>query len=519
MGRGPVRWRYLMLNEPLDGLPLDADAPPEGHQPGASEKVVQMPIARPGDEAATVAQLPRPATAYVLAVFFAGLLAIAYFARQLNTTDAGGLAAVAVIAIVFGRTRVPIYGDSAVSIGMVGDFAVAFLFGAPGAVVVAPFSALATDLDGAAWYKRLFNVGSFVVVNVICAYVIQSLVGIVGVGFPISLWLVPIALARVAVYYVLNISLVTVAVSLSTRTSLLSVFREKFEWLLPHYAVFGLLGLALAVAYDGIGYLGLLAFIAPPLMMRFALKQYVDKTAQNVDQLKKSNRDLQRANRDVLAMADRLRETYDGTLEALVSALDARDRETKGHSLRVAKYMMEIAFHMGIKPGTEEWIDMQRGGLLHDIGKIGVSDTILHKPGPLTDDEWVDMRRHPKIGHDMIKDIGFLSGASVIVLCHHERFDGKGYPRGLTAEEIPLGARIFVLADTFDAMTSDRPYRAALSTDASRDEIIRCSGTQFDPRCVQAFLLAFEKIVEIRWADHDEETEHHAAAAPRTAAA
>jgi HD-GYP domain-containing protein (c-di-GMP phosphodiesterase class II) len=118
----------------------------------------------------------------------------------------------------------------------------------------------------------------------------------------------------------------------------------------------------------------------------------------------------------------------------------------------------------------------------------------------------------------MIKDIGFLSGASIIVLAHHERFDGKGYPRGLTADEIPLGARIFVLADTFDAMTSDRPYRAALSTDESRDEIIRCSGTQFDPRCVQAFLLAFDKIVEIRWADQDEETEHHAAAAPRHAA-
>jgi HD-GYP domain-containing protein (c-di-GMP phosphodiesterase class II) len=129
------------------------------------------------------------------------------------------------------------------------------------------------------------------------------------------------------------------------------------------------------------------------------------------------------------------------------------------------------------------------------------------------------MRRHPKIGFDMIKDISFLSGAATIVLAHHERFDGKGYPRGLTAEEIPLGSRIFVLADTFDAMTSDRPYRKALSIQESREEIIRCSGTQFDPRCVQAFLLAWDKIVEIRAADHDEETEHHAAAAPRFVAA
>ena len=147
---------------------------------------------------------------------------------------------------------------------------------------------------------------------------------------------------------------------------------------------------------------------------------------------------------------------------------------------------------------------MQRGALLHDIGKIGVSDTILHKPGPLTDDEWVDMRRHPKIGHDMIKDISFLSGAATIVMAHHERFDGKGYPKGLAQDEIPLGARIFVLADTFDAMTSDRPYRRALSAEVSRDEIIKCSGTQFDPTCVQAFLLAFDKVVEIRMSDHDE---------------
>ena len=340
----------------------------------------------------------------------------------------------------------------------------------------------------------------------------------VGPGLPVSGWLIPIALGAIVVYYLLNISLVTVAVSLSTKTPLLDVWREKFEWLLPHYVVFGLLGLALALGYQGIGYLGVLAFIAPPLMMRFSVKQYVDKTAQNVDELKKRNRELQQANRDVLAMADRLRETYDGTLEALVSALDARDRETKGHSIRVAKYMMEIAYHMGITPGTEEWVDMQRGGLLHDIGKIGVSDSILHKPGPLTDEEWVDMKRHPKIGHDMIKDISFLSGAAAIVMAHHERFDGKGYPRGLAADEIPIGSRIFVLADTFDAMTSDRPYRAALSVEASREEIIRCSGTQFDPRCVQAFLLAWDKIVEIRLSDHDEETEHHAAAAPRLAA-
>ena len=505
-----------MLQEPIDALPLEPD-PLDSSSPQSASNVVQIrpdtpPAAEPDE------RLPRLALAYILAVFVAGAVSVAFFAPRLDTSDLGGLAVLGLLAVIFGRMRVQIYGETAVSIGMVGDFTVAFLFGAPGAAIISPIAAIATDLGGGAWYKRLFNVGSVVLVNVAVASMIEALVGVRGPGLPVDGWLIPIALAAIVAYYLANISLVTVAVSLATRMSLLAVWREKFEWLLPHYLVFGMLGVALAVAYRGLGYAGLLAFLAPPLMMRFSTKQYIDKTAQNVDELKKRNRELQTANREVLGMADQLRETYDGTLEALVSALDARDRETKGHSIRVAKYMMEIAYHMGIEPGTDEWVDMQRGGLLHDIGKIGVSDSILHKPGPLTDEEWLDMKRHPKIGHDMIRDIRFLSGAAKIVMAHHERFDGKGYPRGIAADEILLGARIFVLADTFDAMTSDRPYRAAISVEGSREEIISCSGTQFDPRCVQAFLLAFDKIVEIRWTNRDEETEHHAAAAPRIAA-
>ena len=500
-----------MLNARIhDELP--SDSPDE-----SASNVVHLPLAE--SDPVAEERLPRIALAYVLTVFGLGIASVAFFAPRLETESLPGFVLLAVLAVAAGRTRIAIYGDTAVSIGMVGDFAVAFLYGPAGAAIVSPFAALATDIGGGAWYKRVFNIGSVVVVNVIVALMIRSLLDLNGPGLPVDGWLIPIALLAIGVYYLMNISTVTLAVSLSTRTRLAQVFREKFEWLIPHYVAFGLLGLALAVAYDGLGYAGLFAFVAPPLMMRFAIKQYIDKTAENVEELNKRNRELQKANRDILHMADQLRETYDGTLEALVSALDARDRETKGHSIRVAKYMMEVAFHMGIAPGTDEWVDMQRGGLLHDIGKIGVSDTILHKPGPLTDDEWVDMRRHPKIGHDMIKEISFLSGAARIVLAHHERYDGKGYPTGLKADEIPLGARIFVLADTFDAMTSDRPYRKALSSEVAREEIIRCSGTQFDPRCVQAFLLAWDRVVEIRSQDWEEESAHHAAAAPRQMAA
>jgi putative nucleotidyltransferase with HDIG domain len=495
-----------MLNRAIDDLPSDTDRARAGEP---ASNVVALPSSAESDED----RLPRAALAYVLIVFALGIAAIAVFGPRLDPEDLPAFLALAALAVLFGRTRIPIYGDTTVSIAMVGDFAIAFLFGPAGAAVASPFVTLATNSSGF-WYKRIFNIGSDVLVNVAMASFAWWMM---GGEFVSTAWIIPIALGAVLIYYALNISFVTVAVGLATRTSLRAVWREKFEWLVPHYVVFGLLGLALAVAHDGLGFIGVAAFAAPPLMMRFAIKQYIDKTRASVEELKKRNTELQKANTEILQMADQLRETYDGTLEALVSALDARDRETKGHSLRVAKYMMEIAYHMQVKPGTKEWVDMQRGALLHDVGKIGVSDTILHKPGPLTDDEWVDMRRHPRIGHDMLREISFLSGAASIVLAHHERFDGKGYPHGLTADEIPLGARIFVIADTFDAMTSDRPYRAALSCDAAREEIIRCSGTQFDPRCVQAFLLAYDKVVEIRMSDVDEETEHHAAAAPRAA--
>jgi HD-GYP domain-containing protein (c-di-GMP phosphodiesterase class II) len=172
---------------------------------------------------------------------------------------------------------------------------------------------------------------------------------------------------------------------------------------------------------------------------------------------------------------------------------------------------MSVARELGMPEGSQEWIDTQRGALLHDVGKIGVPDFILHKPGPLTPEEWDDMKRHPGIGHEMLRDISFLSGAAEIVHCHHERFDGKGYPRGLMGDEIPLGARIFAIADTFDAMTSDRPYRKALPAEVARWEILRHSGTQFDPQVVQAFLLVFDDIA--KRAEEEHEAEHVRAAA------
>jgi len=186
-----------------------------------------------------------------------------------------------------------------------------------------------------------------------------------------------------------------------------------------------------------------------------------------------------------IALRD-LEQSYDHTLEALGGALDAKDAETEGHCQRVTAFTIEIARRMGVDKGLMRHI--ARGAFLHDIGKMGVPDQILRKPGPLTDEERKIMRRHCQIGYSVLERIPFLKEAAEIVLSHQEFFDGGGYPRGLKGEEIPLGARIFAVADTLDAMISDRPYRKAQPISAVRAEVQKFSGRQFDPRVVEVFL-------------------------------
>lgn len=177
---------------------------------------------------------------------------------------------------------------------------------------------------------------------------------------------------------------------------------------------------------------------------------------------------------------------YEDTLEALGAAIDLRDSQTAGHSKRVAVYSSKIAKELGTTEGELKTI--ARGAWLHDIGKLATPDAILLKPGTLTQEEWRIMKRHAEVGYDLVKRIPFLADAAEIIWTHHERWDGSGYPRGLKGIDIPLGARIFAVADTVDAMTSDRPYRCALSFEAAHEEIRRGSGSRYDSQVVSAFL-------------------------------
>ena len=193
------------------------------------------------------------------------------------------------------------------------------------------------------------------------------------------------------------------------------------------------------------------------------------------------------------AMAD-LTRSYDITLEALGDALDLKDKETEGHSRRVTAFTIAIARAMGL--ASDQIRIIARGAFLHDIGKMAIPDDILRKPGKLTPDQTTIMREHCYKGYQIVKKIPFLQDACDIIYSHQERFDGSGYPRGLRGTEIPLGARIFAVADTLDAITSDRPYRSRQSDEAARKEIEEWSGRQFDPEVVKIFLAMPENIWE-----------------------
>lgn len=194
-----------------------------------------------------------------------------------------------------------------------------------------------------------------------------------------------------------------------------------------------------------------------------------------------------RARTEMLRQAmENLEHSYDVTLEALGDALDLKDSETEGHSKRVTAYTIALARAMGIGPANIKVI--ARGAFLHDIGKMAIPDDILRKPGSLSDDEQLVMREHCARGYNMLRKIPFLAESAEIVYSHQEHFDGSGYPNGLRGNQIPIGARVFAVADTLDAITSDRPYRTAKSFDAAREEILRCAGSQFDPAVVEVFL-------------------------------
>lgn len=259
------------------------------------------------------------------------------------------------------------------------------------------------------------------------------------------------------VYYFLNVSLVGIGVSLAWGLPFSSFLTKDVLWTIPNYLALSSLGFLVAILYLNIGVLGIILLWVPLLLARYSFQQYMNIRAAHLE-----------------------------TIQALAEALDAKDPYTRGHSDRVAKYAVELGRELKLSEHDVEMLHY--AGILHDIGKIGISDTVLNKVGKLTDEEFKLIQSHTVIGDRMVRPVTFLRGVAQVIRHHHERYDGRGYPDGIKGEEIPIGARIMAVADAFDAMTYDRVYRAGMSTEKAVDELIKGKGTQFDPKIVDLFV-------------------------------
>ncbi len=380
------------------------------------------------------------------------------------------------VSIQLGRSKINFSAKAYASIGAV------YLLG-PTAAVAATVASLATSV----WVKRefsiktLFNASMSILVLIATYGVFDALRRSAGsdVWFLVGAGAVGGAAAWVTNYFLLGT--VIAAEQGRERFSLRGYLSSALP-LSPYYLGYGLTGVGVLAASYRIGGLAALITLGAPVA--------IVQTATN------------RWMREQHARVKEAQSGFNATLISLSKAIDLRDKDTEGHCRRVVDYSLLMGRHL--KFSDEELVRLSHGALLHDIGKIGVSDTILLKPGPLTDEEWAVMRTHPELGFMMVADVRQLERAREIILNHHERFDGKGYPRGLSGEAIPLGARVFTIADSFDAMVSDRPYRKGMSLAEARAEVRRCSGTQFDPICV----AAFDKIPDEQLADIIKEREH-----------
>jgi diguanylate cyclase (GGDEF)-like protein len=392
------------------------------------------------------------------------------------------------VSIVALNSRIPLYGrGGSISFLFVPLIAASILFGPTYAFILGATTAAAKlRTKNSRWQGYLFDIGLFALIAGVLALCGPGLARLLPDQVPIYLLFVIQGLLLGALCYVLNACLLIAVMSLHEGANPLTLWQERIGWFLPYSLAFGLLAVFVAWAGRDFGPMGIAIFSIPAVMLHLVTKQYVDRTKEHVTALREAHDRLTAMNDELQASVEAVERSYSATLSAFSGMLDARDSETEGHSQRVVAYAVTIGRALGL--GPRDLAALEVGALLHDIGKVGVPDAILRKPGKLDALEWEEMKRHPEIGYQLTSRIPFLDAASPLVRHHHERWDGTGYPTGLRGEDIPLAARIFAVADAYDALVSDRPYRLGRSHAQALEEIRRYAGTQFDPHIVATFL-------------------------------
>jgi putative nucleotidyltransferase with HDIG domain len=285
-----------------------------------------------------------------------------------------------------------------------------------------------------------------------------------------------------SVYFLSNSALTAAIITLTSANRFAAVWRENYSWMTVNYLATAVNGAALAFAYQSLSVFGTVVFMLPLGVAWYSFRLYMAKSTE----VRSRNDDLVKVNRTLQLTNVRLEESHLSVIGALLGALEAKDPYTHGHSSATMFHAVAVARDLGLD--EEEVAAVQLGALFHDIGKIGIPESILRKPERLTEAEWAEMRLHPTVGANLLAHVPTLEKVRPVVLSHHERWDGSGYPNGLRGDQIPMAAQIIAVADSYEAMTSTRPYRRALSFDHAIRELRAASGSQLNPLVVDKFV-------------------------------
>lgn len=349
-----------------------------------------------------------------------------------------------------------------ITIGFPIDFAAILIYGPAFAICVTFIGEILGEIFNRKtnWYKTFFNASQYVLATGIAGMVYQGLGGVVG-AVNLTDYIVPAAISAI-VYFLINSNLFMIVISLAEGVSILSIWKNRIKGAIATYITLAPIGFIMALVYTSIGVWGIMLFFFPLFLARRSFELY-----------------------------SKMRKMYLETIRALAAAIDAKDPYTKGHSERVAEISVVLAQELNLSDRDIENIEYT--ALLHDVGKIGIADNILGKNSSLTSEEFDKIKEHPIMGAKIIKPIDFLKNSYEAIYHHHERYNGKGYPDGLKGEDIPILARIISVADAYDAMNSDRPYRKKLNMDKILKELKDQSGKQFDPEVAKALISILDR--------------------------
>jgi len=394
--------------------------------------------------------------------------------------------------VVLDVVRIDLFERAHISPASVPALALACVFGPFGPLAAETALAVKRAIGREPTIKWGFDWGSLVLAGAAAAATFQAL--------PHHAAGIAVAASLVAglVYYTVNAATLSVIMAWHEGERIRVIWRERLAWLAVHYVGFGLTAGAFVVIERDHGAWAVLFFAIPLLIMYVAERQYVDRSRESVAELRKQRDELAAANTRLgkalsnnQELTRRMQRSYLSTITSLARTIEAKDPYTGGHTERVRDFAMLLATEMGLC--EEDLRAVEVGAVIHDIGKIGIPDGILTKPGRLTDEEFDTMRRHPEISSYIVSELDLPPIVQHMVRSHHERWDGRGYPDGLAGEQIPLAARILCVADTVDAMTSNRPYRDALPVEVAVEEVRKLAGVQFCPKVAETFLRCYER--------------------------